>query len=123
VKLNVTAMTAPAQMPRMLPPVAAGPPGIVSIFAGRVADTGRDPVPMMRQCLEEISYLPNVELLWASPREILNLVQVDDIGCHIITMTNDLFAKIPLIGKNLDEFALDTVEMFHRNAQAAGYRL
>jgi len=123
VKLNITAMTTPSHIAGMLPALAGGPPAIVSIFAGRVADSGRDPLPLMRECLGVIAGTPNIELLWASPREILNLVQADDIGCHIITMTNDLIAKIPLLGKDLDEFALDTVRMFHKDAQAAGFAI
>lgn len=123
VKLNITAMTTPAHIAGMLPALAGGPPAIVSIFAGRVADSGRDPLPIMRECLDLISDAPNIELLWASPREILNLVQAENIGCHIITMTNDLIAKIPLLGKDLDEFALDTVRMFDRDAKAAGFSL
>jgi transaldolase len=123
VKLNITAMTTPAHVAGMLPALAGGPPAIVSIFAGRVADSGRDPLPLMRECLGAIAGSPNIELLWASPREILNLVQAEEMGCHIITMTNDLIAKIPLLGKNLDEFALDTVRMFHKDAQAAGFTI
>lgn len=123
VKLNVTAMTTPAHLARMLPSLAGGPPAIASIFAGRVADSGRDPLPLMSECLELLQSAPNVELLWASPRELFNLIQADAIGCHIITMTNDLISKIPLLGKNLDEFALDTVKMFARDSEAAGYRL
>ena len=123
VKLNITAMTTPAHLARMLPALAGGPPVIASIFAGRVADSGRDPVPLMRESLDIIANSPNIELLWASPREIFNLVQAENIGCHIITMTNDLIAKIPLIGKDLDEFALDTVRMFDRDAKAAGFSL
>jgi len=123
VKLNVSAMTTPEHLARMLPSLAGGPPAIASIFAGRVADSGRDPLPLMRECLELIQSAPNVELLWASPRELFNLIQADEIGCHIITMTNDLISKIPTLGKNLDEFALDTVKMFARDSEAAGYRL
>lgn len=123
VKLNITAMTTPQHLSRMLPSLAGGPPAIASIFAGRVADSGRDPLPLMHECLELLKTAPNVELLWASPRELFNLVQADAMGCHIITMTNDLIAKIPLLGKNLDEFALDTVRMFARDSEAAGYKL
>jgi len=123
VKLNVTAMTTPEHLARILPSLEGGPPAIASIFAGRVADSGRDPLPLMRECLELIQSAPNVELLWASPRELFNLIQADEIGCHIITMTNDLISKIPTLGKNLDEFALDTVKMFARDSEAAGYRL
>jgi transaldolase len=123
VKLNVTAMTTPAQVAALLPALADGPPAIASVFAGRIADSGRDPVPLMKECLQSLAATPNVELLWASPREIFNLVQANEMGCHIITMTNDLIAKIPLIGKDLDEYALDTVRMFARDAEAAGYQL
>lgn len=123
VKLNITAMTTPEHVARMLPALAGGPPAIASIFAGRVADSGRDPLPLMRECLQILSTAPNVELLWASPRELFNLVQAESIGCHIITMTNDLIAKIPLLGKDLNEFALETVKMFSRDSEAAGYRL
>ena len=123
VKLNITAMTTPAHIAEMLPALAGGPAAIVSVFAGRVADSGRDPVPLMRDCMSLIAESPNVELLWASPREILNLVQAENIGCQIITMTNDLIAKIPLLGKDLDEFALETVRMFDRDAKAAEYQL
>lgn len=123
VKLNITAMTTPRHVERILPSLAGGPPAIASIFAGRVADSGRDPVPLMQECLEILHAAPNVELLWASPREPFNLVQAESIGCHIITMTNDLISKIPLLGKDLDEFALDTVKMFARDSEAAGYRL
>lgn len=123
VKLNVTAMTTPAHVARMLPALAGGPPAIVSIFAGRVADSGRDPVPLMQECLELLKSAPNVELLWASPREVLNLIQAEEIGCHIITMTNELISKITLLGKDLDEFALDTVRMFHQDAKSVGFSL
>ena len=123
VKLNITAMTTVQHVERMLPTLAGGPPAVASLFAGRVADSGRDPVPLMKECLEVLRSAPNVELLWASPRELFNLVQAEEIGCHIITMTNDLISKIPLLGKDLDEFALDTVKMFARDSEAAGYRL
>lgn len=123
VKLNVTAMTTPEHVARMLPALSGGPPAIASIFAGRVADSGRDPVPLMRDCLELLQTAPNVELLWASPREVLNLIQANEIGCHIITMTNDLISKMTLLGKNLDEFAMDTVKMFRHDAEQAGFHL
>jgi transaldolase len=123
VKLNVTAMTTPEHVARMLPALAGGPPAIASIFAGRVADSGRDPVPLMRDCLELLQTAPNVELLWASPREVHNLIQANEIGCHIITMTNDLISKMTLLGKDLDEFAMDTVKMFRHDAEQAGFHL
>jgi len=95
----------------------------MSVFAGRIADSGHDPLPIMNDCLNMIKSAPNVELLWASPREIFNLVQADKIGCHVITMTNDLIAKMSLIGKDLNEYSLETVKMFDRDAKAAGFSL
>ena len=123
VKLNVTALMALDQVRDIGAALANGGPSIVSVFAGRVADTGRDPVPMMAAALELLRSYPNVELLWASPRELLNVVQADAIGCHIITVTNDLLRKLSLIGKNLHDYSLDTVKMFHEDAAAAKYRL
>jgi transaldolase len=97
---------------------------VISVFAGRIADTGRDPVPLMRSALAACAEAdPRIELLWASPRELLNLVQAAEAGCHIITVTPDLLKKLDLIGKDLAEFSLDTVKMFHRDAADAGYRL
>lgn len=95
--------------------------GIVSVFAGRVADTGIDPIPIMAESLKIIQDLPKAELLWASPRELLNIVQADQVGCHIITVTDDLMKKMSLLGKDLNAFSLETVEMFYRDALAAGY--
>jgi transaldolase len=113
VKVNVTALMTPAQVEEVVQWLAGG----------RVADSGRDPVPLMAEALEIVRTQPNLELIWASPRELLNLVQADAIGCHIITVTHDLLAKLPLLGKDLDEFSLDTVRMFFRDGQAAGYGL
>jgi transaldolase len=93
------------------------------VFAGRVADTGVDPVPLMRECLEIVKPNDEIELLWASPREVLNIVQADEIGCHIITVTHDLLKKLPTLGKDLTEFSLDTVKMFHSDGQAAGFAI
>jgi transaldolase len=123
VKLNVTALMTPAQAADVGANLAEGPESIVSVFAGRVADTGRDPVPLMTEALDALSGYSNVELLWASPRELLNIVQADDIGCHIITVTHDVLAKLPTLGKDLDEFSLDTVKMFHESAQSAAFTL
>jgi transaldolase len=123
VKVNVTAMMTPAQVDEALTWLSGGPPCYVSIFAGRVADSGRDPVPLMAEAVELVNRHPNAELIWASPRELLNLVQAAEIGCHIITVTHDLLEKLPLLGKDLDEFSLDTVRMFYRDGQAAGYSL
>ena len=123
VKVNVTALMTPSQVAEVAEWLAGGPSGYVSVFAGRIADSGRDPVPLMVESLELIRRHPNLELIWASPRELLNLVQADAIGCHIITVTHDLLEKLPTLGKDLNEFSLDTVRMFHRDGQAAGYTL
>ncbi|MGB4782626.1 transaldolase family protein, partial [Candidatus Methylomirabilis sp.] len=123
VKLNVTALTALDQVREMSVALAGGPPAIVSVFAGRVADTGRDPVPHMAAAVECVRSYPNIELIWASPRELLNILQADAIGCHIITVTNDILKKLTLIGKDLHEYSLDTVKMFHDDAMKAGYTL
>ena len=96
---------------------------IVSVFAGRIADTGRDPIPIMTSALAITSAQPNVSLLWASPREILNVRQADDIGVDIITVTHDMLAKLSLFGKDLDDYSLETVKMFDNDARAAGYKL
>src|SRR5262249_2516858 len=98
-------------------------PAIVSVFAGRIADTGIDPMPLMREALTILKRLPKAELLWASPRELLNVIQADEVGCHIITATNDVLNKLSLIGKDLTEYSLDTVKMFYRDAVAAGFQI
>nr|MBC8176582.1 transaldolase [Candidatus Desulfacyla euxinica] len=123
VKVNVTAMMPLAQVKDMVNVLAGGPPAYVSVFAGRIADSGRDPVPVMAEAVETCSDYPNLELIWASPRELLNVFQADAIGCHIITVTNDVLKKLSLIGKDLNEFSLDTVKMFHDDALKAGYTL
>jgi transaldolase len=123
VKVNVTALMTVAQVEHVAECLAGGPPACVSVFAGRIADTGRDPIPIMRDSLRVLSAHPNVELIWASPREILNVVQADEIGCDIITVTHDLLKKLGTLGKGLDQFSLETVQMFHRDAHDSGYRL
>ena len=123
VKVNVTALMTVAQVRSMARSLAGGPPACVSVFAGRVADTGVDPVPVMKAALEAIAACPNIELIWASPREVFNIVQADAIGCHIITVTHDLLKKLPMLGKDLNELSLDTVRMFRRDAEAAGFSL
>lgn len=123
VKINVTALLTVDQVQTTADCLAGGPPCCISVFAGRIADTGRDPIPLMREALDALRPHPNLELIWASPREILNVVQADAIGCHIITVTHDILKKLPLLGKDLTEFSLDTVRMFHRDAQAAGFQL
>jgi transaldolase len=123
VRVNVTAVMTLAQVERLAKCLHGGAPSNISIFAGRIADTGVDPVPMMRKALEVVRSSPTIEIIWASPRELLNLVQAGEIGCHIITVTADILAKLPLLGRDLDEYSLDTVKMFHGDATAAGYRL
>ena len=98
-------------------------PSYISVFAGRIADTGRDPLPIMSKALEVMKSAPKAELIWASPRELLNIFQADAIGCHIITVTNDILKKLSSIGYDLEEYSLDTVKMFHADAVAAGFTL
>jgi transaldolase len=123
VKLNITALMTLDQVCDVGAALAGGPPAFVSIFAGRAADTGRDPVPLMAAALELLCLYPNVELIWASPRELLNIFQADEIGCHVITVTNDLLKKLSLVGKDLDDYSLDTVKMFYQDARAAGFNI
>jgi transaldolase len=123
VKVNVTALMTPRQVEAVLADVRGGPAAYVSVFAGRVADSGRDPIPIMRESLEILRDFPQVELIWASPRELLNIVQAHQIGCDIITVTHDVLKKLPTLGKDLDQFSLDTVQMFHSDAGSAGYTL
>ena len=123
VHLNVTALMTIPQVEVVSAALAGGPPAIISVFAGRIADTGRDPIPLMRKALQTMAPYPRLELLWASPREILNVRQADDIGVHIITVTSDLLKKLPSFGRDLDTFSLETVRMFHNDAAAAGYLL
>ena len=119
----MTAVFTVAQVERVLECLVDGPPAYLSIFAGRIADAGADPVPIMQASLDSMADLPHVELIWASPREVYNVVQANDIGCHIITVTNELLKKLPSLGKDLDQFSLETVQMFRRDAVAAGYSL
>jgi transaldolase len=123
VRLNVTAVFTLNQVDWILDALAEGPPSFVSIFAGRIADAGIDPIPTMREALIRLRRLPGTQLIWASPRELLNLVQADEIGCDVITVTHDLLRKLPSLGKDLDEFSLDTVKMFHDDAVTAGYSI
>ena len=123
VKVNVTAMMSLSQVKDMVNVLAGGPPAYISVFAGRIADTGRDPVPLMAAAVELCSTAPNIELIWASPRELLNIFQADNIGCHIITATSEILMKLNLIGKDLHEFSLNTVKMFRDDALSAGYTL
>ncbi|MBI4319995.1 MAG: transaldolase [Chloroflexi bacterium] len=123
VKLNVTALTALDQVSSASAALSGGAPAFVSVFAGRVADTGRDPVPLMAAAVELVRMHRNVELIWASPRELLNILQADAIGCHIITVTNDILKKLDLVGKDLHEYSLDTVRQFYSDAVSAGFSL
>jgi transaldolase len=123
VKVNVTALFTTAQVELVTEAVRQGAPSYLSVFAGRIADAGIDPVPIMARSVDIMVDAPRAELIWASPREVLNVVQADSVGCHIITMTHDLLAKLELLGKDLEQFSLETVQMFHRDAVAAGFNL
>jgi transaldolase len=124
VKLNVTAICTLDQVRETAAALKGGAPSVVSVFAGRIADTGRDPVPLMQEALAICRAAGNgIELLWASPRELLNIIQAAEVGCDIITVTPDLLKKLELVGKDLAEFSLETVQMFYRDAQAAGFKL
>jgi transaldolase len=122
-KLNVTALMTLDQVRAIAAALAGGPPSCVSVFAGRVADTGVDPVPLMTEAVSILASNPHCELIWASPRELLNIVQAHSIGCHIITVTNDILGKLDLLAKDLSEYSLDTVKMFHKDAVASGFSL
>jgi transaldolase len=123
IKLNVTAMLTLDQVRWVSEALCERTPAILSMFAGRIADTGRDPVPIMREALQILRARPLAELLWASPREVLNVAQADAIGCHIITVTNDLLKKVSLLGTGLADMSLQTVKMFYNDARAAGFHL
>lgn len=123
VKLNVTALMTLDQVREIGECLAGGPASYVSVFAGRVADTGRDPVPHMAAAVKLLGSYPNIELIWASPRELLNIFQADSIGCPIITVTNDVLKKLDLVGRDLNDYSLDTVKLFHNDARLAGYQL
>src|SRR3954452_7174071 len=123
VKVNVTALFTTAQVELITAAVRDGAPSYISVFAGRIADAGIDPLPIMQRSVEILTQAPRSELIWASPREVLNVVQADEIGCHVITMTHDLLPKLQSLGKALDQFSLETVQMFHRDAANAGFSL
>jgi transaldolase len=123
VQVNVTALLTVDQVERVaecLSPVSAA---YASVFAGRIADTGRDPIPVIRRAVEIVRPLPKTEIIWASPRELLNVIQADECGCHVITATNDVLSKLPMVGKDLAECSLDTVRMFRQDAVAAGFAI
>jgi transaldolase len=123
VKLNVTAVFTLEQVHEVAQALAAHAPSVISVFAGRIADTGRDPMPLMSAARALIGASPNIELLWASPRELLNIFQADATGCHIITVANDLLKKLNCVGKDLEEFSLETVKMFYNDALKARYTI
>jgi len=123
VKVNVTALLTLDQVDAVVPSLRRGPPSCISIFAGRIADAGCDPLPILCGALARIRAYPQIELIWASPRELFNIVQANTIGCHIITVTHDLLKKLPLLGSDLTEYSLDTVKMFVNDARAANFTL
>lgn len=123
VKLNVTALMTIEQVRAIGECLANGPDSYISVFAGRIADTGRDPAPYITAAVEFLRPYPNIELIWASPRELLNIFQANVAGCHIITVTEDILKKLPLVNFNLDTFSLNTVKMFHNDALAAGFKI
>jgi transaldolase len=123
VKMNVTAIMTLTQVRDVVASLNPTVPSYVSVFAGRIADTGCDPLPLMAAALEMLKVAPAAELIWASPRELLNIFQADDIGCHVITVTNDILKKLSLVGYDLETYSLDTVKMFYKDAVAAGFFL
>lgn len=123
VAVNVTALLTLDQVREVASALAGGAPAYISVFAGRIADTGRDPVPLMAEAVKIVRQYPNTELIWASPRELLNVFQADLVGCHIITATSDILGKLSLVSKDLDEYSLDTVKMFHSDAASSKFVL
>jgi transaldolase len=123
-QLNVTALLPLHQVRAAAEAMCGGPPCYISVFAGRIADTGVEPVPLMAKAVELLAPAPNLQLIWASPRELLNIIQADEVGCHVITVSGDLLRKLDtVLGKDLDEYSLDTVRMFHEDARASGFQL
>lgn len=123
IKINVTALMTLAQVGAVARALDVATPACVSVFAGRIADTGVDPVPLMTEAVKRLGIVPKAELIWASPRELLNVFQADEIGCHIITVTNDILKKLSLVGRDLSEYSLDTVKMFFSDAAQAGFAI
>jgi len=123
IALNITAIMTLQQVEAVAAVLAPETPSIISVFAGRIADTGIDPVPHMKACRRKLDGRPKAQLLWASPRELLNVFHAEEAGCDIITATSDVLAKLALIGKNLDTYSLETVQMFHRDAMASGFQI
>jgi transaldolase len=123
VKVNVTALFTTAQVELITEAVKDGAPSYISVFAGRIADAGVDPMPIMKRSVDIMVAAPRSELIWASPREVLNIIQADQVGCHVITVTHDLLKKLDGLGKDLEQFSLETVQMFRRDAVQAGFTL
>lgn len=123
VKVNITAVLTLDQVCRGVAALGGGAPSVISVFAGRIADTGRNPVPIMAEAVRMVSAYPPIELLWASPRELLNVFEANDVGCHIITATEGILAKLQIVGKDLDDYSLETVLMFYNDAARANYQL
>lgn len=123
VQLNVTALMTLGQVEEISKALEAKAPSYISVFAGRIADTGRDPMPLMKEAVEIMSQFGTQELIWASPRELLNIFHADEVSCHVITVTHDILKKLSLVGKDLDEYSLDTVKMFRNDAVKAGFNL
>jgi transaldolase len=123
IKVNVTALMTLGQVAEVSDALSAETPAYVSVFAGRIADTGRDPMPIMRAAVVRLAVKPRLELIWASPRELLNVFQADEVGCQIITATNDILRKLVTVGKDLTQYSLETVKMFHDDAKAAGFKI
>jgi transaldolase len=123
IALNITAIFTLQQVQNVVDAVEGGAPCFVSVFAGRIADTGRDPVPLMTEAVKRLEQAPNTELIWASPRELLNIFQADEIGCQVITVTNDILKKLSLVGKDMEDYSLETAKMFYDDGQAAKYTL
>lgn len=121
--LNITAILTTEQVKKVVKCINSNSKAFISVFAGRIADTGRDPIPLMREALEIMKAKPNTELVWASPRELLNVIQADDIGCHIITATSDILKKLEIVGKDLSQYSLETVKMFRDDALASGFSI
>jgi transaldolase len=123
VKVNVTAVLTLEQVHQASAALGGGAPSIISVFAGRIADTGRDPVPLIASAVKIVSAHSEIQIIWASPRELLNIFQADDVGCHIITVTENILAKLGTVGRDLDDYSLETVDMFYTDAVRSGYRL
>jgi transaldolase len=123
IKINVTAIMTAIQVETISEVLNPRVSSYVSIFAGRIADTGRDPIPIIKESLKLLSHNSNSELIWASPRELLNVIQAEQAGCHILTATSDILAKLDLIDYDLDSYSLDTVKMFYNDAQKAGFKI